>query len=116
MKKVAAVGLFAVAVFAFTVLASAQAKTMTGWVTETHCGAKGANAKHKECGLTCVEKKGAKVAFYDNATKKVYEFDEDCQKPMLGMMAQEVTLSGVEMKDGKIHASKAEPAGKMNKM
>jgi hypothetical protein len=31
-------------------------------------------------------------------------------------LAEEVTLSGVEMKDGKIHASKVEPVGKMHKM
>lgn len=88
--------------------AAFAADTMTGWVTEAHCGAKGASASHKECGDKCV-KGGQKVAFYDEATKKVYNFDADCQKPMEGMMAQEVTLSGVEMKDGAIHAAKAEP-------
>ncbi len=91
--------------------AAFAADTMTGWVTEAHCGAKGANAGHKECGDKCV-KEGQKVAFYDNATKKVYNFDADCQKPMEGMMAQEVTLTGVTMKDGSVHASKAEPAAK----
>jgi hypothetical protein len=87
------------------------ADSMTGWVTEAHCGAKGANAGHKECGDKCV-KEGQKVAFYDESTKKVYNFDADCQKPMEGMMAQEVTLTGVTMKDGTVHAAKAEPAAK----
>jgi len=107
MKKVILATLGA----AFLAGAAFAADTMTGWVTEAHCGAKGANAGHKECGAKCV-KEGQKVAFYDEATKKVYNFDADCQKPMEGMMAQEVTLSGVEMKDGAIHASKAEPAAK----
>jgi hypothetical protein len=88
------------------------ADSMTGWVTEDHCGAKGASANHRECGLKCV-KEGHKVAFYDEATKKVYTFDTDCQKPMEGMMAEEVRLSGVTIKDGTIHAAKAEKAGKM---
>lgn len=91
--------------------AALAADTMTGWVTEAHCGAKGANAGHKECGDKCV-KEGQKVAFYDETSKKVYNFDADCQKPMEGMMAQEVTLSGVTMKDGTVHASKAEAAKK----
>ena len=91
--------------------AALAADTMTGWVTEAHCGAKGANAGHKECGAKCV-KEGQKVAFYDNATKKVYNFDADCQKGMEGMMAQEVTLSGVQMKGGEVHAAKAEPSKK----
>jgi hypothetical protein len=84
---------------------------MTGWVTEAHCGAQGAKAAHKSCGDKCV-KEGQKVAFYDESSKKVMNFDEDCQKPMAAMMAQEVTLSGVTMKDGMVHASKAEPAAK----
>jgi hypothetical protein len=107
MKKV----LIAVLGSALVAGAALAADTMTGWVTEAHCGAKGASASHKECGDKCV-KEGQKVAFYDNATKKVYNFDADCQKPMEGMMAQEVTLTGVTMKDGSVHASKAEPAAK----
>ena len=107
MKKV----LVAVLGSAFIAGAALAADTMTGWVTEAHCGAKGANAGHKECGTKCV-KEGQKVAFYDNATKKVYNFDADCQKPMEGKMAEEVTLSGVQMKGGEIHAAKAAPATK----
>jgi hypothetical protein len=107
MKKV----LIAVLGSALVAGAALAADTMTGWVTEAHCGAKGANAGHKECGAKCV-KEGQQVAFYDSATKKVYNFDADCQKPMEGMMAQEVTLTGVTMKDGTVHASKAEPAAK----
>ena len=96
---------------AFIAGAAFAADSMTGWVTEAHCGAKGASASHKECGDKCV-KGGQQVAFYDESTKKVYNFDEDCQKPMEGMMAQEVTLTGVTMKDGTVHAAKAEPAAK----
>jgi hypothetical protein len=96
------------AVLAAAASVALAADTMTGWVTEAHCAAKGANAGHKECGAKCV-KEGQKVAFYDNATKKTMNFDADCQKPMEGMMAQEVTLSGVSMKDGMVHATKAEP-------
>jgi hypothetical protein len=110
MKK-SLVALLGSVLLAGTATLALAADTMTGWVTEDHCGAKGANAGHKECGAKCV-KEGHKVAFYDNATKKVTVFDADCQKPMEGMMAQEVTLTGVTMKDGAMHAAKAEPAKK----
>jgi len=43
-----------------------------GWVTDTHCGAKGANAKHADCAKKCVESQGAKYALYTPADKKVY--------------------------------------------
>ena len=107
MKK-SILAILGAAALAATASLAFAADTMTGWVTEAHCGAKGAAASHKECGTKCV-KEGQKVAFYDNATKKVMNFDADCQKPMEGMMAQEVTLSGVTMKDGMVHATKAEP-------
>ena len=105
MKKLSVVGTLMLAGMASVAFA---AESMTGWVTEAHCGAKGANAGHKACGDTCV-KEGQKVAFYDESTKKVMNFDEDCQKPMAAMMSKEVTLSGVTMKDGMVHAAKAEP-------
>ena len=107
MKK-SVLAILGTATLAATASLALAADTMTGWVTEAHCGAKGASANHKECGAKCV-KEGQKVAFYDEKTKKVYNFDADCQKPMEGMMAQEVTLSGVTMKDGAVHAAKAEP-------
>src|SRR5258706_12497771 len=112
MKKsvLAILGSLAVASAATVAFA---ADSMTGWVTEAHCAAKGAAASHKECGDKCV-KEGQKVAFYDEATKKTMNFDTDCQKPMAAMMAQEVTLSGVTMKDGMVHASKAEPVAARN--
>jgi hypothetical protein len=106
--KKSLIALLGCAVLAGTAAVALAADTMTGWVTEDHCGAKGATASHKECGAKCI-KEGHKVAFYDNATKKVMTFDADCQKPMEGMMAQEVTLTGVTMKDGMVHAAKAEP-------
>lgn len=108
MKKSLIALLGSVVLAGTAALAFAAETTMTGWVTEDHCGAKGASASHKDCGTKCV-KEGHKVAFYDESTKKVTTFDADCQKPMEAMMAQEVTLTGVTMKDGLIHASKAEP-------
>lgn len=58
-------------------LAASQAKedSWTGWVTDTHCGAKGQSAKHADCAKKCVEGMGAKYALYTPADKKVYVLD-----------------------------------------
>ncbi len=44
----------------------------TGWITDTHCGAKGNNAKHTDCATKCVEQKNAKFALYTPEDKKIY--------------------------------------------
>jgi hypothetical protein len=73
-------------------LASAGAKgSWTGWITDAHCGAKGASAEHKECSIKCVAK-GEKLVFYNSADKKLYSIDkQDLAKDNLG---QEVTVTG----------------------
>lgn len=47
----------------------------TGWITDTHCGAKGASAKHANCAKQCVEGGQGKWALYIPADKKVYTLD-----------------------------------------
>jgi hypothetical protein len=73
-------------------LASAGTKgSWTGWITDAHCGAKGAKAEHKECSLKCVGK-GEKLVFYNSADQKLYSIDkQDLAKDNLG---QEVTVTG----------------------
>ena len=44
----------------------------TGWVTDSMCGAKDANAKHADCASKCVKEHGAKYALYNPDDKKVY--------------------------------------------
>jgi len=73
-------------------LASAGTKgSWTGWITDAHCGAKGAKAEHKECSLKCIAK-GEKLVFYNSADQKLYSIDkQDLAKDNLG---QEVTVTG----------------------
>jgi len=51
--------------------ASAKTMTWTGWISDSHCGAKGMSADHKACAETCVKTKNAKWVFVNNATKHV---------------------------------------------
>src|SRR5215470_9663179 len=47
----------------------------TGYISDSHCGAKGANDKHTECATKCVKEKGAKYVFVNDADHKVYTID-----------------------------------------
>ena len=46
----------------------------TGWITDEHCGAKGAKAGHEKCAEKCF-KEGSKAVFFNNADKKIYKLD-----------------------------------------
>lgn len=53
-----------------TVLASDNAETVQGWVSDMKCGAKGANAAHAECAKKCIGA-GEKVAIVTDKDQKV---------------------------------------------
>lgn len=58
------------AAFAF-----AADSTMTGYISDSHCGAKGAKAGHEECATKCVKEHGAKYVFVNDSDHKVYAID-----------------------------------------
>ncbi len=58
---------------------------ITGWVTDTHCGAKGAVEGHGDCAKKCVKEKGAKWALYDPETKTMWILsDQERGSQMVG--------------------------------
>ena len=89
------VTLFALAFVALIALPLAHAGgtkgSWTGWITDEHCGAKGANAEHKGCAEKCMEK-GGKLVFYNNADKGIYSIDK--QDVAKGHLGHEVTVKG----------------------
>lgn len=89
------VTLFALAFVALIALpvahAGATKGSWTGWITDEHCGAKGANADHKACAEKCIAG-GGKLVFYNSADKGIYTIDkQDLAKQHLG---HEVTIKG----------------------
>ncbi|MGC2330462.1 MAG: hypothetical protein WA581_03340 [Candidatus Acidiferrales bacterium] len=60
----------AISVAGVTTRASDKAMTWTGWISDSHCGAKGMSADHKACAMTCI-KNGSKWVFVNSATKHV---------------------------------------------
>lgn len=73
-KRLLICAVVVVLVSGFSLAADKNAKdgSWTGWITDTHCGAKGDNAKHADCAKRCVEMQGAKFALYTPTDKKVY--------------------------------------------
>ena len=61
-----------------------QAGEWTGWITDEHCGAKGASEGHSSCALKCAEK-GAALVFYNLGDEKIYKLsDQDAAKAHIG--------------------------------
>jgi triosephosphate isomerase len=65
----------AATLFAATITMAADG-SWTGWISDSQCGAKGANAQAGECTTKCVKEHGAKYVFVNDADKKVYAVDD----------------------------------------
>jgi hypothetical protein len=81
------------ALLAFTAsLAFAADSTMTGYISDSHCGAKGAREGHEQCAVKCVSDRGGKYVFVNDADHKVYAIDsQDKVAPHAG---HHVTVKG----------------------
>jgi hypothetical protein len=73
-------------------LAMAADSSMTGWISDSQCGAKGANAKARECTIKCVKEHGAKYVFVNDADHKVYAID--AQDKVADHAGHHVTVKG----------------------
>jgi hypothetical protein len=87
MKKI----LVVLALAALLAPALAAADSWTGWITDDHCGAKGAKAEHVSCAKKCLEQ-GGKLVFYNNADQKLYNLDN--QKLAEEHLGHEVVVTG----------------------
>ncbi|HUE54589.1 MAG TPA: hypothetical protein VMO76_02070 [Candidatus Udaeobacter sp.] len=74
--------------------AMAADKSLTGWISDSQCGAKGANDKAgtAECTTKCVKEHGAKYVFVNDADKKVYAVD--AQDKVAAHAGHHVTVKG----------------------
>jgi hypothetical protein len=83
------------AVMAATLFAAALTMaadgTWTGYISDSKCGAKGANDKAGECTTKCV-KEGEKYVFVDDVGQKVYVVD--AQDKVAAHAGHHVTVTG----------------------
>jgi len=110
-KAISIICLFVfVAALATTVLYAADnATSWTGWVSDSLCGVKGANAGHKSCAITCVKNKGASYVFVNDKDKKVLAIQNQDAINADKDLGVEVTVTGTVNQDGSLHVASIAP-------
>jgi len=99
----------AISIASVTTTADTAGKTYTGWISDSHCGAKGMSADHKACAETCVKTKGAKWVFVNSATKHVIPIaNQDAINPD-DALGHEVKVTG-HIAKGELTIDKLEAA------
>ena len=73
-------------------LVFAATGTWTGYISDSMCGAKGANSNHADCAAKCVKEHGAKYVFVNDEDKKVYAIDD--QEKVASHAGHHVTVKG----------------------
>jgi hypothetical protein len=69
----------------------AIADEWVGYITDEHCGIKGAKKDHGDCAKSCAGR-GAALLLYDVAGKKLYKLDD--QTAAKAMAGQKVKVTG----------------------
>jgi hypothetical protein len=111
-RAISTFGLLA-ALFAVISLASYAADTsMTGWISDSHCGAKGMSADHKSCAETCIKTRNATWVFVDAKDKKVYPITNQDSVNADGDLGHEVTVKGSTTDDGSLKVDSIKPMKK----
>lgn len=64
-----------------------------GFITDEHCGAKGASEKHGSCALSCAGR-GAALLLYNEADKELYKLDD--QEAAKKMVGHKVKVTGIK--------------------
>jgi len=72
----------------------------TGWISDSHCGAKGMSAGHKACAQTCVTTKNATWVFVNAKDSKVYPIKNQDAINADKDLGHQVTVSGSVNSDG----------------
>jgi len=71
--------------------------TWTGYISDSHCGAKGAKEGHADCATKCVKEHGASYVFVNDADHKVYNIEN--QDKAAAHAGHHVTVKGAESGD-----------------
>ncbi len=102
MKKrvVLVIGLY---LCCMTALAVAKDQSWDGWISDSKCGAKGANAAHEACAKKCIAA-GEKPVFVSDKDQKVLQVDNpDALQDHIG---HHVQVTGTMASNGSLHVDK----------
>jgi hypothetical protein len=105
MKKTMLVvlGLFLCSVIA---IAAPNDNSWDGWISDSKCAAKGANAAHAQCAKKCIEN-GEKPVLVTDKDQKVVAIENPAA--VSGHEGQHVKVSGTMTQDGSLHIDKVTP-------
>jgi hypothetical protein len=90
------------ATISLAAIADNQTMTWKGWISDSSCGVKGANAAHKACAKTCMKDKGASWVFVTEPDKKVIPIHNQDAIDGDKNLGQEVMVKGHLTDDGQL--------------
>jgi len=99
MRKVIVVCLAICFVFALTALAfddAGKSTTVNGWVSDSKCAVKGANASHAACAKKCADA-GEKLVIVTDGDQKILAVDN--QDALKGHEGHHVAVTGTQTGD-----------------
>jgi hypothetical protein len=115
-RAISGFGLFALLLATIAMSsAAADSKNYTGWISDSHCGAKGASADHKSCAQTCMKDKANSWVFVDGKTKEVYKIDNQDAIDGDKDLGHQVSFTGSSASSGAIHIDSKIMAAKSSK-
>ena len=105
MKRIA---LMAVGLMLFTAwaVASPSNGSWDGWISDSKCAAKGANAGHAQCAKKCIEG-GEKPVFVADKDQKVVPIENP--SAVAGLEGQHVKVTGSMTDSGALHIASIKP-------
>jgi hypothetical protein len=112
-RAISMCSLLALMLAAISLATFAEGKTMTwtGWISDSHCGAKGMSADHKACAQTCIKTKGASWVFVSSKTKKVLPIKNQDAVNADDDLGAPVKVTGHVTDDGSIQVDKITKSG-----
>jgi hypothetical protein len=86
--------------------AASPTTSWDGWISDSKCGAKGANAAHAQCAKKCIEG-GEKPVLVTDKDQKVVPIENAAA--VAGHEGQHVKVTGKLTADGAVHVDKVAP-------
>ena len=107
MKKVAIVAAVLL-MFGAWAVASPATSSWDGWISDSKCAAKGADASHAQCTKKCIEG-GEKPVLVTDKDQKVVPIENP--SAVTGHEGQHVKVTGSLTSSGAVHVDKVTPTG-----
>jgi hypothetical protein len=80
-------------------------QSLSGWISDSKCGAKGANAAHAACAKKCVEA-GEKPVLVTDKDQKIVPIENP--DAVSGQVGQHVQINGTMTASGSLHVDKVQ--------